>query len=189
MRGLEARVVESNQALADTTLTAPFDGVIAQRFVEENQTVQARQPIVKFQDVDEIDVAVDVPETVMVADLRSASIVQMMAEFTAAPGVQFPVRIKEMSKGLIRAAKGDPCGALPDSAEKEIEGLLKYCGYKTIPDHLAPLCAPPTNRKQRLFCQSSPALHQDTTPVPAGAIPSTTVAATLATELGMRGVL
>jgi RND family efflux transporter MFP subunit len=98
VRGLEARVVEADQALEDTTLSAPFDGVIAQTFVNENETVQARQPIVKFQDVDEIDVAVDVPETVMVADLRAADIVELIAEFTAAPGAQFPVRIKEIAQ-------------------------------------------------------------------------------------------
>lgn len=98
VRGLAARVVEASQALQDTTLTAPFDGIIAQRFVEENQTVQVRQPIVKFQDVDEVEVAVDVPENLMVADLRSADIVQLMAEFSAAPGLQFPVRITEIAQ-------------------------------------------------------------------------------------------
>jgi RND family efflux transporter MFP subunit len=98
VRGLEARVVEADQALEDATLRAPFDGVIAEVFVNENQTVQARQPIVKFQDVDEVDVAVDVPETVMASDLRSADIVELVAEFTAAPGVRFPVRIKEIAQ-------------------------------------------------------------------------------------------
>lgn len=98
VRGLAARVVEAYQALQDTTLTAPFDGVIAQRFVEENQTVQARQPIVKFQDVDEVDVAVDVPESVMVADIQTADIVSLVAEFSAAPGLQFPIRIREIAQ-------------------------------------------------------------------------------------------
>jgi hypothetical protein len=40
-------------------------------------------------------------------------------------------------KEVIRAAKRDPYGSLPDSYEEEIAGLLKYCGYKTVPDHLA----------------------------------------------------
>ena len=55
-------------------------------------------PIVKFQDVDEIDVAVDVPESVMAADVRSADIVQLVAEFNVAPGLQFPVHIKEVAQ-------------------------------------------------------------------------------------------
>jgi membrane fusion protein, multidrug efflux system len=98
IRGLEGRVVEANIQLEDSTLHAPYDGVIAQRFVEQNQNIMAKQPVVKFQDVDEIDVAVDVPETVMVADLRSADIVQLLAEFSGAPGLQFPVHINEVAQ-------------------------------------------------------------------------------------------
>lgn len=98
VRGLEGRVVEANIQLQDSTLRAPYDGVIAQRFVEQGQNVRAAQPVVKFQDVDEIEIAVDIPETVMAADIRAADIVQMVAEFSAAPGLQFPVRIKEIAQ-------------------------------------------------------------------------------------------
>jgi RND family efflux transporter MFP subunit len=98
VRGLEGQVVEANVHLQDSTLHAPYDGVIAQRFVERGQNVRANAPVVKFQDVDEIDVAVDVPETVMVADLRSADIVEMVAEFSGAPGLQFPVEIREVAQ-------------------------------------------------------------------------------------------
>ena len=116
VRGLEGRVVEANIELQDSTLNAPYDGVIAQRFVEQGQNVRAKEPVVKFQDVDEIVIAVDVPETVMAADLRSADIVQMVAEFRAAPGLQFPVRIKEVAQRadpvtqtfLVRAAMKSP---------------------------------------------------------------------------------
>jgi RND family efflux transporter MFP subunit len=98
VRGLEARVVEANLQLEDCTLRAPYDGVIAQRFVEEGQNIRAKDRVVKFQDVDEIDIAVDIPETVMAADIRLADILQMVAEFSAAPGVQFPVHIKEVAQ-------------------------------------------------------------------------------------------
>jgi membrane fusion protein, multidrug efflux system len=98
VRGLEARVVEANIQLRDATLRAPYDGVIAQRFVEANQNIKAKEPVVRFQDVDEIDVAVDVPEAVMAADLRAADVVQIVAEFSGAPGIQFPVRIREIAQ-------------------------------------------------------------------------------------------
>jgi RND family efflux transporter MFP subunit len=98
VRGLEGQVVEANIHLQDSTLHAPYDGVIAQRFVEQGQNIRANAPVVKFQDVDEIDVAVDVPETVMAADLRSADIVEMVAEFSGAPGLQFPVEIREVAQ-------------------------------------------------------------------------------------------
>lgn len=98
VRGLEARVVEANLQLADSTLRAPYDGVIAQRFVEQGQNVRAKQPVVKFQDAQEIEIAVDVPETIMAADIGSSDIIKLVAEFSAAPGLQFPVRIKEIAQ-------------------------------------------------------------------------------------------
>lgn len=96
--GLEGQVVEANLQLEDATLRAPYDGVIAQRFVEQGQSIRANERVVMFQDVDEIDIAVDVPETFMAADLRKADIVQMLANFTVAPGLQFPVHIKEVAQ-------------------------------------------------------------------------------------------
>jgi RND family efflux transporter MFP subunit len=96
--GLEGQVVEANLQLEDATLRAPYDGVIAQRFVEQGQNIRANDRVVKFQDVDEIDIAVDVPETFMAADLRTADIVQMLANFSAAPGLEFPVDIKEVAQ-------------------------------------------------------------------------------------------
>lgn len=98
VRGLEARVVEANLQLQDSTLKAPFDGVIAQRFVEEGQNVQAKQPIVRFQDVDQIEIVVDVPEVVMAAEISSADILEMYAELSTAPGLRFPVQINEISQ-------------------------------------------------------------------------------------------
>jgi RND family efflux transporter MFP subunit len=102
IRGLEGRVVEAKIQLDDCTLRAPYDGVIAKRFVELKQNIRAKDPVVKFQDVDEIEIAVDVPETVMAAEIRRADIVALVAEFSAAPGLQFPVQIREM------AQKADP---------------------------------------------------------------------------------
>src|SRR5262249_9141524 len=98
VRGLEVGVVEAKLQLDDATLRAPYDGKIAKRFVEENKAVKAKQPIVQFQDVDEIDVAVDVPETFMAADLGTADVIEIVAEFTGAPGLRFPVHITEVAQ-------------------------------------------------------------------------------------------
>jgi multidrug efflux pump subunit AcrA (membrane-fusion protein) len=97
VRSLEGRVVEANIQLKDTKLLAPYDGVIAKRFVEPNQNVRAKEPVVRFQDVNEIDVAVDVPETVM-ASVRTSDIVEITAEFSGAPGIRFPVEVREMAQ-------------------------------------------------------------------------------------------
>jgi RND family efflux transporter MFP subunit len=98
VRSLESRVVEAQLRLADATLRAPYTGVIARRLVEENQNVQAKQSIVQFQDIDELEIIVDVPETVMAADLQTAEFMELLAEFSGAPGLRFPVQIREMAK-------------------------------------------------------------------------------------------
>jgi RND family efflux transporter MFP subunit len=96
--GLEARVVEAGIQLADTKLVAPYAGVIARRFVEQGQSIRAKQPVVKFQDVEEIEIAVDVPESVMASALRTADITGLTAEFSAAPGRSFPVQVREIAQ-------------------------------------------------------------------------------------------
>lgn len=98
LRGLEGQVVEAQLQLDDCTLRAPFDGVIAQRFVEQGENVQAKQRVVRFQDVDEIEIILDVPESIMAADIRTAEIVSMVARFTGAPGLEFPVTIREIAQ-------------------------------------------------------------------------------------------
>jgi RND family efflux transporter MFP subunit len=98
VRGLEGRVVEANLQLQDSILRAPYDGVIAQRFVEEKQNVGAKQPVVRFQDIDEVEVGVDVPETVMASGIRSSDIVELVAELSGVPGVRLPVQIREVAQ-------------------------------------------------------------------------------------------
>jgi RND family efflux transporter MFP subunit len=98
VRGLEAQVVEANIGLQDSTLSAPYDGVIAQRFVEEGQNVRAKDPVVRFQDVDEIEIVIDVPEVVMAVDIRTSDVVQVVAELSSAPGIEFPLRISEIAQ-------------------------------------------------------------------------------------------
>jgi membrane fusion protein, multidrug efflux system len=98
VRALEAQLVEAQIHLDDTTLRAPYDGVIAERFAEVRQNVRAKDPVVRFQDVEEIEIVLDVPESVMITDLRRADFVQLVAELSGAPGVEYPVHLREMSQ-------------------------------------------------------------------------------------------
>lgn len=98
VRSLEGRVQEAKVQLDDATLRAPYNGVIAQRLIDEGEVITPNKPIVKFQNTDEIDIVVDVPETVMAAGFRQADIAGMAVEFSHAPGQRFPVRIKELAQ-------------------------------------------------------------------------------------------
>ncbi len=98
IRGLEARLVEGKIQLRDSTLLAPFNGVVARRFVEQQQTIRAQEPIVVFQDTDEIFISVDMPETVMINEIQSANVKQAFATFDGAAGSEFPVHITETAR-------------------------------------------------------------------------------------------
>ena len=98
VNGLEEQVREAQIQLDDSTLRAPFDGVVAQRFVEANQSISPQQPVVRLQNSDEIDIAVDVPESIMGSGPTADRIAKIIAEFTATPGVRFPVTVKEIAQ-------------------------------------------------------------------------------------------
>jgi RND family efflux transporter MFP subunit len=91
-----ARLQDAQNRLSDTYLRAPFEGVVALRYVENYEDVMAKEPIVSFQDISEVEVLVDVPENIM-SSLKEGRKSSAVAEFTVAPGKQYPLVLKEFS--------------------------------------------------------------------------------------------
>jgi len=98
IRGLEGRVAEAKLQLGDSTLRAPYDGVVAQRLVDVGQNIVANNPVIRFQNVVDIDIVADVPEAYVASNLHSIVIQQSVAELSIAPGRQFPVHVKEVAQ-------------------------------------------------------------------------------------------
>ncbi|HEY6412710.1 MAG TPA: efflux RND transporter periplasmic adaptor subunit [Edaphobacter sp.] len=98
IRGLEGRVAEAKLQFGDSTLRAPYDGVVAQRLVDEGQNIVANSAVIRFQNVNDIDIVADVPEGFIAGEIRSSNIQQSVAELSTAPGRQFPVHIKEVAQ-------------------------------------------------------------------------------------------
>lgn len=92
---IKAGVDEAENQLGYTYLHAPFSGMIAKRYVDNFQEVQAKQPILKLQDVTHLEILVDLPETI-VATARADS-ATAFAEFAAAPGKQYDLTLKEVA--------------------------------------------------------------------------------------------
>ena len=95
IRGLEAQLREAQDALSDTSLRAPFDGVIARRFVENFQDVQAKQAIVSVQNIADVRVVADIPEAVA-AMVRKEHIDRLTVAFEFAPDKEYDVRVQEV---------------------------------------------------------------------------------------------
>lgn len=92
----KAQLEDARNRLADTSLRAPFDGIISKRFVENFQKVQAKEPIVNLQDITRIEVLVNVPETLM-SELRDKKKIHIHATFETIPGKKYPLTVKEYS--------------------------------------------------------------------------------------------
>ncbi|GAK53175.1 efflux transporter, RND family, MFP subunit [Candidatus Moduliflexus flocculans] len=93
---------DAQNAVTDTELRAPFNGIVARKYVENHESVQAKQKIVSFQDPQRIEIVVDVPENELaragenVAKISTVigTLVQVTAVFPAYPGREFPVELK-----------------------------------------------------------------------------------------------
>jgi multidrug efflux system membrane fusion protein len=91
-----AQLEDARNALKDTTLVAPFDGVIAKRYVENFQKVKEKEPIVYLQLTDKLEVLIDVPE-LMMAQFKQGTPPEVTAEFDSARGNLYPLTVKEYS--------------------------------------------------------------------------------------------
>lgn len=95
IRGLEAQRSEAANALADTTLEAPFEGLVAKQYVENFEKIKAGQPIVSLQSYGTIEIVADVPESV-IAVTRARHIQKIEAVFESLPERVFEVELKEI---------------------------------------------------------------------------------------------
>lgn len=61
LRGLAAKIDQANDQLSYATLHAPFDGIIAQRHIDNFTNVQAGSDIVLLQQLSTVDMVFDIP--------------------------------------------------------------------------------------------------------------------------------
>ena len=64
-RSAKAALEKARRDLSFTRLKAPFDGRVARRYVENFEEVQAKQPVMALEGIDQFDVKVDLPENLV----------------------------------------------------------------------------------------------------------------------------
>ena len=98
LKALEASRDRAQDALDDTNMVAPFSGVVAKRFVEQHEYVQAKQSILSLQDISKVEVLVDLPENLIsrMGEVRKGEVVAT-GTVPANPGMVFPLRLKEFA--------------------------------------------------------------------------------------------
>jgi len=107
-RTSEAALALAKQELAYTQLKAPFAGSIGRRDVDNFEEVQSRQAIFQLQNVDRLDVAIDLSESLVrsvrlaekagnASESEAASVVEAYASFEGKEGDKFPLKVKEVA--------------------------------------------------------------------------------------------
>ncbi len=103
-----ANLKAARDALRDTELRAPFDGIIADRNVENFQDITAKQTIFTLQDLSTLEIVFNVPDNdVLLAPIPQIKSIRelqnhpefftMNAHFEAIPDKVFPLRLKEIA--------------------------------------------------------------------------------------------
>ncbi|UTA47269.1 efflux RND transporter periplasmic adaptor subunit [Simiduia sp. 21SJ11W-1] len=86
----------AEKALNDTHLVAPFTGVVARKYVDNYAEVQAKQPILSLQDKDNLEIVVNISESILARSSQPQAI-EISAHFDALPGKEFPLFVKEFT--------------------------------------------------------------------------------------------
>lgn len=116
IRGLASQVKSAQDALDDTELRAPFDGTVAEKYVENFQAVQKDQSIIALQNISALEVVASIPGRLLLnlspAQNRSAEsssdVYTAQARFSSLPDRLFDLRFKEVAtKGNIQAQTYD----------------------------------------------------------------------------------
>ena len=96
IRALEAQLQQAKDNLRDTSLRAPYDGMLAERYVENFEYVRAQQEIVSLQDISIVEIVAQIPETI-VAGARQGQSFDFVARFGSLAGQEFPAETKEFA--------------------------------------------------------------------------------------------
>ncbi|MEE9538533.1 MAG: efflux RND transporter periplasmic adaptor subunit [candidate division NC10 bacterium] len=99
----EAKLREAQKAVEDTVLRAPFDGVMARKLVDDFANVNAKDPVLVFQDDSHLEIQINIPERDVSGERHHETNEEVTARLepkvvvTSLPDRSFPARVKEVT--------------------------------------------------------------------------------------------
>ncbi len=98
LRGIDAQIKVARDNLSDATLTAPFDGIIARRDIENFANVSAGQSIALLQRLEVVHLAFDIPSLDVTELTRNGpDSIANTATFNSLRGQEFETELVEFS--------------------------------------------------------------------------------------------
>ncbi|MBQ2683469.1 MAG: efflux RND transporter periplasmic adaptor subunit [Thermoguttaceae bacterium] len=120
--GLNVDLKIAENKLGDTILKAPFDGVIAEKFCDNHETIAPGAAIVEIVDIDSMEATVNLPEEVV---RRRENIETLVCRFDSLPDQTFPATVKEIGRTPRRENLSYPMTIKVDMSQaKSTEPLL-----------------------------------------------------------------
>ena len=120
--GLNVDLKIAENKLGDTILKAPFDGVIAEKFCDNHETIAPGAAIVEIVDIDSMEATVNLPEEVV---RRRENIETLVCRFDSLPDQTFPATVKEIGRTPRRENLSYPMTIKVDMSQaKSAEPLL-----------------------------------------------------------------
>ncbi len=96
----EANLSTAKRNLKDSTLIAPFKGIVADSYVENHEQIKAKETLMSLHDITELDIEIHVPEKFMqkLKDKeKDHDTNDLTVKFDAFPKKQFNIDFKEFS--------------------------------------------------------------------------------------------
>ncbi|WP_299805594.1 efflux RND transporter periplasmic adaptor subunit [uncultured Shewanella sp.] len=97
LKSSKANLASAQDQLSYTELTAPYDGTVAKISIDNYQMVQANQPVLMLQKDSDIDVVIQVPESLAskVTQFNPNAITQPVVRFANDPSSSYGALLKE----------------------------------------------------------------------------------------------
>jgi len=93
----KAELAGANNNLNYSTLRASFDGIIAKVYSKNHQEINAKEPIVRLHDLSQIQLIVNIPESIMIHLQKNAAQGEVNASFNSIKNHKFPLQFSEVS--------------------------------------------------------------------------------------------
>ncbi len=108
---LKADLAAARNALNDTRLAAPFDGVVNRKFTENHESINPGVPVVSLLDISKVEVVTAVPEDIVI---RKSDFVNLYATLDAYSGQKITASLKEIGRQTDSANQSYPLSVVLD---------------------------------------------------------------------------
>ena len=98
----DANLKIAQKELSETVLRAPYDAIIADTYVDQYETIRAKEPILAIQDINNIEVEASVPQERILEAKALKNKFRHSVTFDSLPDTEFDVEVREFT------TKADP---------------------------------------------------------------------------------